>query len=159
MLNVKIYVTGTLKEQYYKDAIAEYKKRLSAYCKLEIIEYKEYKLPENPSEKQIEQALAIEGERILSDISPRAYKVAMCVEGKQLSSEEFAVKLDEISASHGEIALIIGSSFGLSESLKRSCDLRMSVSKMTLTHQMMRVWLVEIIYRCLSITHGGKYHK
>ncbi|MBQ9978387.1 MAG: 23S rRNA (pseudouridine(1915)-N(3))-methyltransferase RlmH [Clostridia bacterium] len=159
MLNVKIYVTGTLKEQYYKDAIAEYKKRLSAYCKLEIIEYKEYKLPENPSEKQIEQALAIEGERILSDISPRAYKVAMCVEGKQLSSEEFAVKLDEISASHGEIALIIGSSFGLSESLKRSCDLRMSVSKMTLTHQMMRVWLVEIIYRCLSISHGGKYHK
>ena len=83
----------------------------------------------------------------------------MCVEGKQLSSEEFAVKLDEISASHGEIALIIGSSFGLSESLKRSCDLRMSVSKMTLTHQMMRVWLVEIIYRCLSISHGGKYHK
>ena len=159
MLNVKIYVTGTLKEQYYKDAIAEYKKRLSAYCKLEIIEYKEYKLPENPSEKQIEQALAIEGERILSDISPRAYKVAMCVEGKQLSSEEFAVKLDEISASHGEIALIIGSSFGLSESLKRSCDLRMSVSKMTLTHQMMRVWLVEIIYRCLTISHGGKYHK
>ncbi len=159
MLNVKIYVTGTLKEQYYKEAIAEYKKRLSAYCKLEIIEYKEYKLPENPSEKQIEQALAIEGDRILSDISPRAYKVAMCVEGKQLSSEEFAVKLDEISASHGEIALIIGSSFGLSESLKRSCDLRMSVSKMTLTHQMMRVWLVEIIYRCLSISHGGKYHK
>jgi len=159
MLNVKIYVTGTLKEQYYKDAIAEYKKRLSAYCKLEIIEYKEYKLPENPSEKQIEQALAIEGERILSDISPRACKVAMCVEGKQLSSEEFAVKLDEISASHGEIALIIGSSFGLSESLKRSCDFRMSVSKMTLTHQMMRVWLVEIIYRCLSISHGGKYHK
>ena len=159
MLNVKIYVTGTLKEQYYKDAIAEYKKRLSAYCKLEIIEYKGYKLPENPSEKQIEQALAIEGERILSDISPRAYKVAMCVEGKQLSSEEFAVKLDEISASHGEIALIIGSSFGLSESLKRACDFRMSVSKMTLTHQMMRVWLVEIIYRCLSISHGGKYHK
>lgn len=159
MLNVKIYVTGTLKEQYYKDAIAEYKKRLSAYCKLEIIEYKEYKLPENPSEKQIEQALEIEGERILSDISPRAYKVAMCVEGKQLSSEEFAVKLDEISASHGEVALIIGSSLGLSESLKRSCDLRMSVSKMTLTHQMMRVWLVEILYRCLSISHGGKYHK
>ncbi len=159
MLNVKIYVTGTLKEQYYKDAIAEYRKRLSAYCKFEIVEYKEYKLSENPSPKQIEQALACEGEKILADISPRAYKIAMCVEGKQLSSEEFAEKLENIASTHGEVALIIGSSFGLSEELKRACDFRMSVSKMTLTHQMMRVWLVEILYRCLSITHGGKYHK
>lgn len=159
MLNIKIYVTGTLKEQYYKDAIAEYRKRLSAYCKFEIVEYKEYKLPENPSQKQIEQALISEGEKILADISPRAYKIAMCVEGKQLSSEEFAEKLEGIASTHGDVALIIGSSFGLSEELKRACDFRMSVSKMTLTHQMMRVWLVEIIYRCLSITHGGKYHK
>ncbi|MGM9631641.1 MAG: 23S rRNA (pseudouridine(1915)-N(3))-methyltransferase RlmH [Eubacteriales bacterium] len=159
MLSVKIYVTGTLKEQYYKDAIAEYKKRLGAYCKLDIIEYKEYKLPENPSQRQIEQALAAEGEKILSDISPKAYKIALCVEGKQFSSEEFAEKLDTISATHGEVAFIIGSSFGLSEELKRACDMRLSVSKMTLTHQMLRVWLVEIIYRCLSITHGGKYHK
>lgn len=159
MLNVKIYVTGTLKEQYYKDAIAEYKKRLGAYCKLDIIEYKEYKLPENPSEKQIEQALISEGQKILSDISPRAYKIAMCVEGKQLSSEEFAEKLDKISTSNGELAMIIGSSYGLSNELKQACDFRMSVSKMTLTHQMLRVWLVEIIYRCLSINNGGKYHK
>ncbi len=159
MLNVKIYVTGTLKEQYYKDAIAEYKKRLQAYCRLEVIEYKEYKLPENPSQKQIEQALTAEGQRILADISPRAYKIAMCVEGKQLSSEEFSERLDEIAASHGEVALIIGSSFGLSDEVKRASDFRMSVSKMTLTHQMLRVWLLEIIYRCLSISHGGKYHK
>lgn len=159
MLNVKIYVTGTLKEQYYKDAIAEYKKRLSAFCKFEIVEFKEYKLPDDPSQKQIEGALAAEGQKILSEISPKAYKIAMCVEGKQLSSEEFSVKLDEIATTHGEVALIIGSSFGLSEELKRACDYRMSVSKMTLTHQMMRVWLVEIIYRCLSISHGGKYHK
>lgn len=159
MLNVKIYVTGTLKEQYYKDAITEYKKRLGAYCKLEIIEYKEYKLPDEPSQKQIEQALVAEGEKILADVSPRAYKIAMCVEGKQLSSEEFAVKLDEIATTNGEVALIVGSSFGLSEELKRACDFRMSVSKMTLTHQMLRVWLVEIIYRCLSISRGGKYHK
>ena len=159
MLNVKIYVTGTLKEQYYKDAIAEYKKRLNAYCKLDIIEYKEYKLPENPSQKQIEQALIVEGQKILSDISPKAYKIAMCVEGKQLSSEEFAEKLDQISTTNGELAIIIGSSYGLSNELKQACDYRLSVSKMTLTHQMLRVWLVEIIYRCLSINHGGKYHK
>ena len=159
MLNVKIYVTGTLKEQYYKDAIAEYKKRLGAYCKLDIIEYKEYKLPENPSGKQIEQALIVEGQKILSDISSKAYKIAMCVEGKQLSSEEFAEKIDQISTTNGELALIIGSSYGLSNELKQACDFRMSVSKMTLTHQMLRVWLVEIIYRCLSINNGGKYHK
>lgn len=159
MLNIKIFVTGTLKEQYYKDAIAEYKKRLNAYCKLEIIEYKEFKLPDDPSQKQIEQALAAEGQKILADLSPRSYKIAMCVEGKQLSSEEFAEKLESISATHGEVAIIIGSSFGLSEEVKRACDFRMSVSKMTLTHQMLRVWIVEILYRCLSITHGGKYHK
>ncbi len=159
MLSVKIYVTGTLKEQYYKDAIAEYKKRLGAYCKLDIIEYKEYKLPDDPSEKQIEQALTAEGQRILSDISPRAYKIALCVEGKQLSSEEFAEKLDSISTTHGELAMVIGSSYGLSDEVKRACDMRLSLSKMTLTHQMLRVWLVEIIYRCLSITRGGKYHK
>ena len=159
MLNVKIYVTGTLKEQYYTDAIAEYKKRLNAYCKLDIIEYKEYKLPENPSQKQIEQALIVEGQKILSDISPKAYKIAMCVEGKQLSSEEFAEKLDQISTTNGELAIIIGSSYGLSNELKQACDYRLSVSKMTLTHQMLRVWLVEIIYRCLSINNGGKYHK
>ena len=159
MLNVKIFVTGTLKEQYYKDAIAEYKKRLNAYCKLEIIEFKEYKLPENPSAKQIEQALVAEGEKILSELSSKSYKIAMCVEGKQLSSEEFAQKLDDISTTHGELSIIIGSSYGLSDELKRACDMRLSVSKMTLTHQMLRVWLLEIIYRCLSITHGGKYHK
>ena len=159
MLNVKIYVTGTLKEQYYKDAIAEYKKRLGAYCKLDIIEYKEYKLPENPSQKQIEQALIVEGQKILSDIPSKAYKIAMCVEGKQLSSEEFAEKLDQISTTNGELAIIIGSSYGLSNELKQACDYRLSVSKMTLTHQMLRVWLVEIIYRCLSINNGGKYHK
>lgn len=159
MLSVKIFVTGTLKEQYYKDAIAEYKKRLSAYCKLDIIEYKEYKLPEAPSEKQIEQALETEGERILSDMPQRAYKIALCVEGKQMSSEEFAARLEDISATHGELCLVIGSSYGLSDKVKSACDMRLSVSKMTLTHQMLRVWLLEIIYRSMSIMRGSKYHK
>ena len=159
MLNVKIFVTGTLKEQYYKDAINEYKKRLTAYCKLDIIELKEYKLPDDPSPRQIETALLAEGEKILSLMPQRAYKIALCVEGKQLSSEEFAQRLEEISATHGELCLVIGSSFGLSEAVKKACDMRLSVSKMTLTHQMLRVWLLEIIYRCLSISRGTKYHK
>ena len=159
MLSVKIFVTGTLKEQYYKDAIAEYKKRLTPYCKLEIIEFKEFRLPDDPSEKQIEQALCAEGEKILSEMPSKAYKIALCVEGKQLSSEEFAKKLDEISSSHGEVCLVVGSSYGLSDKVKSACDMRLSLSKMTLTHQMLRVWLLEIIYRCISITRGSKYHK
>lgn len=159
MLNIKIYATGTLKEQYYKDAIAEYKKRLGAFCKLEIVEFKEYRIPDDPSPREIEQALVAEGKKILSSISPRAYKIAMCVEGKQMSSEDFAAHLEDISKTHGELAIVIGSSWGLSEEVKSACDMRMSVSKMTLTHQMLRVWLLEILYRCLSIGHGGKYHK
>ena len=159
MLNVKMFVTGTLKEQYYKSAIEEYKKRLTNLCQFDIIEFKEYKLPDSPTERQIEQALEAEGDKILSAMPQRAYKIALCVEGKQISTEEFAKKLDDIAMSHGEVCLVIGSSFGLSEKLKSACDMRLSVSKMTLTHQMMRVWLTEIIYRCLSINHGGKYHK
>ena len=159
MLNVKIYVTGTLKEQYYKDAIAEYKKRLNAYCKLDIIEYKEYKLPDDPSQKLIDQALIEEGRKILSDISPRAYKIALCVEGKQLSSEEFAKKLDVASAERGELVFIIGSSFGLSGKVKAACDMRLSISEMTFPHQLMRVVMAEAIYRALNILKGTKYHK
>ena len=160
MLNVKIYVTGTLKEQYYKDAIAEYKKRLNVYCKLDIIEYKEYKLPDNPSEKQIEQALIVEGQKILSDISPKAYKIAMCVEGKQLSSEELASKINEVTTlGKSEICFIIGSSFGLAQSVKQRADFKLSVSKLTFPHQLLRVILYETAYRSLSIVNGTKYHK
>ena len=159
MLSVKLFVTGTLKEQYYKNAIEEYKKRLTRFCQFDIIEFKEYKLPDDPTEKQIEQALLAEGEKILSAMPQRAYKIALCVEGKQLSTEEFAEKLNDIAVSHGEVCLVIGSSYGLSDKLKNACDMKLSVSKMTLTHQMMRVWLTEIIYRCLSINHGSKYHK
>ena len=160
MLNVKIYVTGTLKEQYYKDAIAEYKKRLNAYCKLDIIEYKEYKLPDDPSQKLIDQALLEEGKKILSDISPRAYKIAMCVEGKQLSSEELAKKIEEITVSgYSEIVLIIGSSFGMTDAVKQRANFRLSVSKLTFPHQLLRVILYEAAYRAMSIINGTKYHK
>lgn len=159
MLNVKLFVTGTLKEPYYKEAVEEYRKRLSAYCKLTVIELKEYKLPDDPSDKSIAQALDIEGDRIIAQLPQRAYKIALCVEGKQFSSEEFAKKLDHISAEYGEVCFIVGSSYGLSEKVKELCDLKFSVSKMTLTHQMLRVWLLEIIYRCLSISKGSRYHK
>ena len=159
MISIKIIATGDLKESYLRDAIKEYQKRLGAWCKIEEIILKEEKLPDNPTKAQIDKALECEEKKILEKISSKSYVIAMCVEGKQLSSEEFAQKLDEIATTNGELAIIVGSSFGLSDSLKRACDFRMSVSIMTLTHQMLRVWLVEIIYRCLSITRGGKYHK
>ena len=159
MLNVKIYVTGTLKEQYYKDAIAEYKKRLGAFCKFEIVEFKEYKLPDDPSQKQIEGALAAEGQKILSEISPKAYKIAMCVEGKQLSSERLASKIEDISNTHSEICFVIGSSHGLSEEVKSRCDMRLSVSEMTFPHQLLRVILLEGVYRAFNIIAGTRYHK
>ena len=107
MLNVKIFVTGTLKEQYYKDAIAEYRKRLTNLCQFDIIEFKEYKLSDNPTERQIEQALSEEGDKILSSLPQRAYKIALCVEGKQMSTEEFAQKLDGIAMSHGEVCFVL----------------------------------------------------
>ena len=159
MFSVKLFVTGTLKESYYKEAMEEYRKRLSAYCKLTVVEFKEYKLSDNPSEKQITQALESEGDKIISALPSKAYKIALCVEGKQFTSEEFAKKLEDVATEYGEVCLIVGSSYGLSEKVKNMCDMRLSVSKMTLTHQMLRVWLLEIIYRCLSITKGGKYHK
>ena len=159
MLNVKLISVGSLKESYLKEAIAEYSKRLSAFCNLEIIELKEHKLPDDPSEGEIRRALAEEAERITKAIPQKAYKIALCVEGKQFSSEELAKKLEDVSLVIGTICLIIGSSHGIDEMLKSSCDLKLSVSRLTFPHQLMRVMLLEIIYRALNIIKGTKYHK
>ena len=159
MLTVKLISVGSLKESYLKDAIAEYSKRLSAFCNLEITELKEYKLPDNPSEGEIAKALAEEAERIQKAIPQKAYRIAMCVEGKQFSSEELASKIEEITLTSGTICLVIGSSHGIDEGLKSSCDLKLSVSKLTFPHQLMRVMLLEIIYRAMNIIKGTKYHK
>ena len=159
MLGIKIISVGSLKESYLKDAIAEYSKRLSSFCNLEIVELKEYKLPENPSESDINRALADEAERITKAIPQKAYKIAMCIEGRQFSSEELAKKLEEVTQTNACICLIIGSSHGIDASLKAMCDLKLSVSKLTFPHQLMRVMLLEIIYRALNIIKGTKYHK
>ncbi len=159
MLNVTVITVGTLKEGYLREAVAEYEKRLNAFCRPEILQLKESKLPEDPSEGQIAAALSAEGKQILAAIPPKAFRIALCVEGKQLSSEELADKLEQISASHGAVALIIGSSHGLAPEVKAACDLRLSVSKLTFPHQLMRVFLLETLYRSLGITRGTKYHK
>ena len=159
MLNVKLITLGTLKEGYLRDAAAEYEKRLGGFCRFEQVQLKEERLSDSPSESEIKNALDRESAKILAEISPRAYVVAMCVEGKQLSSEELADKLDEISARTSEVCFIIGSSFGLSDSVKQRADLRLSVSKLTFPHQLMRVLLLEAIYRGFNIQKGTKYHK
>ncbi len=159
MVQLTVITVGTLKEAYWRDAMAEYEKRLCAHCKPEILQLKEVKLPDNPSAAQINAALAEEGKRILASIPPRAYKIALCVEGTQYSSEALAEKLDSILSENGNLCLIIGSSFGLSPEVKSACDLRLSVSKLTFPHQMMRVLLLEVMYRAFSILKGTKYHK
>lgn len=159
MLNVKFITLGTLKEAYLRDAAAEYEKRLGAFCRFELVQLKEERLSDDPSESEIKNALAKESEKILALIPARAYVVAMCVEGKQLTSPELAEKLEEISSRTSDVCFIIGSSFGLSDAVKQRADLRLSVSKLTFPHQLMRVILLETVYRAFNIQKGTKYHK
>lgn len=159
MIQVAVITVGNLKESYWRDAVSEYEKRLSAFCKPSLIQLKETKLPDDPSDGEIRAALADEGKRILHAMPPRSYRVALCVEGKQFSSEELAAKLDGALTEQGHLCLVIGSSHGLAPEVKEACQLRLSVSKLTFPHQMMRVLLLEVLYRSFSIMKGTKYHK
>lgn len=159
MITVKMITVGSLKESYLREAAAEYEKRLGAFCRFCPIELKEERLSEDPSPKEIEQALEKEAARIREKIPQKAYAIAMCVEGKQLASEELADAFERIAMESDEICLVIGSSYGLAESLKRECRMRLSVSKLTFPHQLMRVILMEAVYRAFHIQKGTKYHK
>jgi 23S rRNA (pseudouridine1915-N3)-methyltransferase len=159
MTRLSLITVGNLKESDWRDAVAEYEKRLSAFCKPEILQLKEARVAENPSNAEIDAALNDEAKRILAAIPPRAYKIALCVEGRELSSEELAQKLEGVLSENGNVCLIIGSSHGLAPEVKAACDLRLSVSKLTFPHQLMRVLLLEVIYRSFNIIKGTKYHK
>lgn len=160
MLSIKVIAIGDLKEKYLRDACEEYKKRLGAWCRVEEVILKEERLPDNPSPAQIKSALEAEEKKIFEKISPKSYVIAMCVEGKQLSSEELASKLEEITnCGYSEIILIIGSSFGMTDGVKSRADFKLSISKLTFPHQLLRVILYETTYRSLSIIKGAKYHK
>ena len=155
-----VYCTGSLKEKYWKEAEAEYSKRLSRFGGWNVVELSESPLPENPSQKQIDQALEKEGEALLKRINPRAYVIALCIEGKQKSSEELADLLASLpSQGYSEIALLIGSSYGLCEKVKKAAHQRLSFSKMTFPHQMMRVLLAEQFFRAEKINANESYHK
>ena len=159
MIQLTVITVGNLKESYWREAVSEYEKRLNAFCRPTLIELKETRVSENPSEAEIRSALTEEGKRILAAIPPRSFRIALCVEGKQFSSEELAQKLNAAVQQSGAICCIIGSSHGLSDEVKESCQLRLSVSKLTFPHQMMRPLLFEVLYRSFSILKGTKYHK
>ena len=160
MLNVNIICVGKLKEKFLAEAIKEYSKRLSAFCKLNIIELDETKLPDKVSDAEIALALRSESEKILGKTSRDSYKIAMCIEGKMMSSEELSKLFDKVSLEgKSRIDIIIGSSFGLSDEVKKSADLRLSVSPMTFPHQLFRVMLLDQVYRAFQVSTGGKYHK
>ena len=160
MQKVSIICVGKMKEKFYIEAAAEYGKRLSRFCKLEIIELPEDRLPEDPSKAQIDAALAKEAETIRAKLPSGAMIVAMCVEGKTRSIEELAALMEQ-SANQGgsHVVFLIGGSFGLHPSVKALAAVKLSMSPMTFPHHLARVMLLEQIYRAYQINAGSKYHK
>ena len=159
-MNVNIIAVGKIKEKYLKDAIDEYSKRLSRFCKLTITEVSDESMSQNPSEKEIEDILKKEGEKILSAIKNTDVLITLCVEGTQKSSEEFARFIsDECIKGANTFTFIIGGSVGLSDKIKSLSNLKLSFSKMTFPHQLMRVVLLEQIYRAFKINANESYHK
>lgn len=160
MQKIMILCVGKLKEAYLRDACAEYSKRMSRFAYFSIIETDEEKMPDNPSQAQIEAALRKEGERLLARIPSGARVVTMCIEGKMLSSEQLSAELDSAATGGaGTVVFVIGGSWGLSPEVKAASSLRLSMSRMTFPHQLARVMLCEQIYRAFQISTGGKYHK
>ncbi len=159
-MQVNIIYVGNIKDKFLADAVAEYEKRLSAYCKVQNTELKESRVPENASDAEISAAIEEEGKRILAALPKKSYKIALAVEGKELSSPDFARQIAKAKdVSGGQITFVIGGAFGMSEEVKAACNFRLSVSKMTFTHRMMRFILLEQVYRAFNILNGGKYHK
>lgn len=158
-MNITIISVGKLKEKYLKEAVLEYSKRLSRFAKLEIIEIPDAKIPESASKAEEEIVLEKEGDLILSKIKPTSHLICMCIEGKGLSSTEFAKEIDNISMTKSHITFVIGGSLGIADKVKMKADLKLSFGKITLPHQLMRVILLEQIFRSFKIINNETYHK
>jgi 23S rRNA (pseudouridine1915-N3)-methyltransferase len=159
-MKITLVTVGKIKEKFYTEAIAEYSKRLSRYCKLEILQVADEKTPDRASEAEERQIKEKEGDRILAQIKDSSYVIVLAIEGKQLSSEELAAKLDQLGVSgRSDLLFVIGGSLGLSEAVMRRADYALSFSRMTFPHQLMRVVLLEQIYRGFRINAGEPYHK
>ena len=160
MLSITLVCVGKMRETYYISAFAEYAKRLGAYCRFDLVELPEQRLPERPSQKEIHAALEKEAQAIRARIPKGAAVIAMCVEGKLLSSEALARQLAGYAAGGtSKVCFLVGGSFGLDEGLKREASLRLSMSPMTFPHHLARVMLAEQIYRACTINAGTQYHK
>jgi len=158
MYRVTLLCVGKLKERFYVEAAAEYGKRLGRYCKLDLIELPEERLPENPSPAQLDRALAKEASAIRAKLPGAAWLAALCIEGRAYDSKGFAALLEAQGSSQG-IAFVIGGSCGLHPSLKAQAAERLSMSPMTFPHHLARIMLLEQLYRGFQIISGGKYHK
>ena len=159
-MNIHIICVGKLKEKFYTEAAAEYAKRLGAYCRLTITELPEERLPQNPSQGEIDAALEREAGAILARLPKGAAVTALCVEGKPCSSEELAAKLSAwAGGGRSTLAFLIGGSYGLHPSVKARADWKLSMSPMTFPHHLARVMLLEQIYRGFKINEGSQYHK
>lgn len=160
MLAVKLICVGRMRETYYIEAFREYAKRLGAYCRLETAELAEERLPERPAQGQIDAALEKEAAEILRQVPQDAYTVALCVEGRQMSSEALSELLSQRESSgKPRLCFIVGGSYGLAEKVKARAQLRLSMSPMTFPHHLARVMLAEQIYRGFKIKEGSRYHK
>jgi len=160
MLTVKLICVGRLKEKFYIDACNEYHKRLSAYCRFELVELAESRLSETPGEKEITAALEREAAEILKAIPAGSFLVPLCIEGKTIPSEGMARLIAERENSgRPKLCFVIGSSYGLSPLVKNRADFRLSMSPMTFPHHLARVMLLEQVYRGFKINEGSRYHK
>ena len=159
-MNITLITVGKIKESYFKDAISEYQKRLSRYCKIEIIEVADEKTPDNASELLQDQIKEKEAERILKNIRDDAYCIALAIEGKKTDSVSFAKHIENLGVmGKSNICFVIGGSLGLHSSVMKRADEKLSFSDMTFPHQLMRVVLLEQIYRCYRIINKEPYHK
>ena len=159
MANITLISVGTLKESYLKEAVDEYKKRISQFARVDEVNLKEEQIHNESDHTEITNALRREGEKILAAIPKDAFAIAACVEGVQYDSPALAGVINGAISKTGKIAIIIGSSHGLCDEVKKRCDLRLSISKLTFPHQLIRPVLLEAIYRSFTIIHGKKYHK
>ena len=159
-MKIKIVTVGKLKEKYLRDGIAEYSKRLSRFANLEMIELADEKTPDRASNSENQKILEIEGTRILSKIADRDFVIVLAIEGKTLSSEEFSKQLEQAPINgFSTLTFVIGGSLGISPQVKKRANLSISFGRLTLPHQLMRLVLVEQIYRAFTIQQGSPYHK
>lgn len=160
MQRVTVLCVGKMKEKFYLEAAAEYVKRLQRFCKLELVELPESRLPESPSPAEVQRALAAEAAAIRERLPKGGAVIALCIEGKPCSSVELSRRMEELAvAGKTQLTFLIGGSVGLDESLKQQADWRLSMSPMTFPHHLARIMLLEQIYRAYQISAGTKYHK